>query len=128
MTQAAFHLFPFRYQKESFKGLSRSEFLKALQAEGVPCSSGYSELNKMPVLKNAFESKYFKMFYPQNRLNYEKYAIENACPENEKLCNEHAVWFSQSLLLGSKSDMDNIAFAIDKIHKNAEQIKNKFNN
>ncbi|MDD2476010.1 MAG: DegT/DnrJ/EryC1/StrS family aminotransferase, partial [Dysgonamonadaceae bacterium] len=30
VTQAAFHLFPFRYQKESFKGLSRSGFLKAL--------------------------------------------------------------------------------------------------
>lgn len=69
VTQAAFHLFPFRYQKESFKGLSRNEFLKALRAEGVPCSNGYSELNKMPFLKSAFESKYFKMFYPKSRLN-----------------------------------------------------------
>lgn len=125
VTRAAFHLFPFRYQKEAFKGLPRNMFIKALQAEGIPCYSGYSELNKMPYLKNAFNSKYFQKFYPRDRLNYDKYAEENKCPENEKLCNEQAVWISQSLLLGSKSDMDNIAFAIEKIHKNAEQIKNK---
>lgn len=125
VTQAAFHLFPFRYNKEEFKGLSRKGFLEALRAEGVPCSSGYSELNKMPFLKNAFESKYFQKFYPKDQLNYERYAEENACPENEKLCNEEAVWIFQSLLLGSQSDMDNIGFAIEKIHKHAEQINHK---
>lgn len=125
VTQAAFHLFPFRYKKEAFKGLTRSGFIKALQAEGVPCSNGYAELNKMPFLKNAFNSKFFQRNYPKDRLNYGKYAIENACPENEKLCKEHAVWLSQNMLLGSKSDMDNIAFAINKIQKNAEQIKSK---
>ena len=126
VTQAAFHLFPFRYQKEAFKGLSRSVFLKALQAEGVDCSGGYSELNKMPFLKNAFNSKFFQRNYPENRLNYQKYAEENLCPENEKLCNEEAIWIYQNLLLGSKSDMDDIANAIEKIQENAVQIKNKF--
>ncbi len=122
VTKAAYHLFPFRYHKEYFKGLSRAEFLKALQAEGIPCSAGYSELNKMPYLKNAFESKYFQKFYPTERLNYEKYAQANKCPLNEKLCNEEAVWISQSLLLSSKSDLDKIAGAIEKIQKHAELI------
>lgn len=79
----------------------------------------------MPFLKNAFESKYFQKFYPKDQLNYERYAEKNACPENEKLCNEEAVWIFQSLLLGSQSDMDNIGFAIEKIHKHAEQINHK---
>ena len=122
VTKAAYHLFPFRYHKEYFKGLSRAEFLKALQAEGIPCSAGYSELNKMPYLKNAFESKYFQKFYPTERLNYEKYAQANKCPLNEKLCNEEAVWISKSLLLSSKSDLDKIAGAIEKIQKHAELI------
>ena len=125
VTQAAFHLFPFRYKKDDFKGLSRNGFLQALQAEGISCSSGYSELNKMPFLKNAFNSKYFQKFYPENQLNYDAYMENNKCPENEKLCNEEAIWIFQNLLLGSKSDMDNIVIAIEKIQKHAELIKNK---
>lgn len=123
VTRAAFHLFPFRYQKEAFKGVPRGKFLEALRAEGVPCSSGYSELNKMPFLKNAFNSRFFQKFYPKARLDYGKYAEENKCPLNEKLCNEEAVWFSQNMLLGSKKDMDNIAMAIEKVYNNAGKIK-----
>ena len=123
VTRAAYHLFPFRYQKEAFKGLPREGFLKALRAEGVPCSSGYTELNKMPYLKNAFNSRFFQKFYPKERLDYDKYAEENKCPLNEKLCNEEAVWFTQNMLLGSKMDMDNITMAIEKVHNNAEKLK-----
>ncbi|MCE4565032.1 DegT/DnrJ/EryC1/StrS family aminotransferase [Maribellus sp. CM-23] len=122
-TRAAFHLFPFRYQQVAFKGLSREAFIKALQAEGVPCLSGYSELNKMPFLKNAFNSRLFRKFYSSEQLDYERYAHENQCPMNEQLCNREAVWISQNVLLGSKNDMDNIALAIRKIYDNADQIK-----
>lgn len=125
VTKAAFHLFPFLYKNEYFKGLSRKRFLEALHAEGVPCSGGYTELNKMPFLKNAFESKYFRKFYPAERLDYDKYAGENRCPLNEKLCNEQAIWIPQNILLGSKSDMKRISSAIEKIFSNAEEIKNK---
>jgi len=125
VTKAAFHLFPFLYDKEEFKELSRNKFIEALRAEGVPCSGGYTELNKMPFLKNAFESKYYRKFYPKERLDYDTYAEENKCPLNEKLCNEQAVWIPQNILLGTKSDMDDIASAIEKIYHNAEQIKNK---
>ncbi|WP_236973680.1 DegT/DnrJ/EryC1/StrS family aminotransferase [Membranihabitans maritimus] len=120
--RAAFHLFPFRYKEEEFKGLSRSKFLEALRAEGVPCSSGYRPLNKMPYLENAFNSKFYKKFYPSERLDYDSYAEVNECPLNDQLCDE-AVWFTQNLLLGSKEDMNNIANAIEKIYKNAEKIK-----
>lgn len=125
VTKAAFHLFPFLYHKDEFKGLSREKFIAALNAEGVPCSGGYTELNKMPFLKNAFNSKFYQKFYPKERLDYTKYAEENKCPMNEKLCNELAVWIPQNILLGSTSDMNNIAKAIDKIKNNAEKIKNK---
>ena len=47
---------------------------------------------------------------------------QNECPENDKICNEEAVWLAQSLLLAKKSGMDDIAYAIEKIQKNAEKI------
>ena len=125
VTRAAFHLFPFRYKKEEFRDLPRKEFLRALVAEGIPCSGGYQTLNNMPFLGNAFQSKNFKKMYPENMLDINKYNEQNKCPVNDRLCNEEAVWLAQSMLLGSKSDMDDIAMAIEKIHMNADKIKNK---
>ncbi|MBK8506541.1 MAG: DegT/DnrJ/EryC1/StrS family aminotransferase [Saprospiraceae bacterium] len=123
VTRASYHLFPFRYQKQQFNDLSRDRFIAALSAEGIPCYQGYSPLNKMPYLKNAFTSKFFKKFYPANRLNYQKYAEENECPLNDHLCNEEAVWLPQNVLLGSEMDMHQIANAIEKIHLNAEKLR-----
>ena len=123
VTRSSFHLFPFRYKKEEFKGLPRANFLKALSAEGVPGSSGYIPLNKMPYLRNAFESKNFKRNYSRKRVNYDKWMERNECPLNDKLCHEEAVWLPQYVLLGSKRDMDSIASAIQKIYDNAERLK-----
>lgn len=122
VTRAAFHLFPFRYRKEEFAGLSRGEFLKALDAEGIPCSGGYTPLNKMPYLKNVMNTKNFMLMYPKEMLDYGKYMERNQCPQNDRLCEE-AVWFTQNLLLGDKSDMDDIARAIERIQRNASKIK-----
>lgn len=122
VTRAAYHLFPFRFQKQNFKGLSRDKFLKALRAEGIPCSSGYTPLLEMNFIKDAFESKNFKRMYTKGELDYDKYLKNNKCPNNDILCHEEAVWFSQSMLLGNKSDMDDIAAAIAKIYKNADEL------
>ncbi len=124
VTRAAFHMFAFRYKKEEFKGLTRDMFLKALTEEGIPNLSGYAPyLNKQPYLQNAFQSKNFKRMYPKEMLDFDKFQQENACPENDELCAE-AVWLQQNMLLAEKSDLDDIASAIERIRKNAEKIKN----
>jgi perosamine synthetase len=122
VTRAAFHLFPFRYKKEGFKGLSRDVFVKALAAEGIPCSKGYATLNNMPYLNDAFQSKNYQKMYPKATLNFKSYVERNHCPENDRLCNEEAVWFAQNMLLGSRADMDEIADAIQKIYANADKL------
>ncbi len=123
VTRAVYHLFPFRYDKREFKGLPRDRFLEALRAEGIPCSPGYSPINKMPYLKDAFQSKNFKKVYPPEMLDYEKYVERNQCPENDLLCNEEAVWLYQNMLLGSRKDMDDIYRAIEKTYENSEKIR-----
>jgi dTDP-4-amino-4,6-dideoxygalactose transaminase len=126
VTRASFHLFPFRYKKEQFEGLPREEFLKAVTAEGVPCSAGYGgTLNSMPYLDDAFRSKNYRKMYPSEMLDFKKFVEQNKCPENDRICNEEAVWIFQSLLLGSKGDMNDIAAAIAKVQKNAGKIKAK---
>jgi perosamine synthetase len=115
-TRNAYHLYMFHYDSSHFVGLPRSRFLKALDAEGVPCSGGYTPLNKERFLNEALGSRAFKAIYTQEELA--EYEERNHCPENDKLC-ERAVWFAQTMLLGSKSDMDQIAEAIRKIQKQA---------
>ncbi|MEZ4900376.1 MAG: DegT/DnrJ/EryC1/StrS family aminotransferase [Spirosomataceae bacterium] len=122
VTRAAFHLFPFRYKKAEFKNLSRDIFLKALSAEGIPCSKGYATLNNMPYLNDAFQSKNFQKMYPKSELDFKNYVERNHCPQNDQLCNEEAVWFTQNMLLGTHADMDDIANAIEKIYTHADKL------
>ncbi|HEY7212868.1 MAG TPA: DegT/DnrJ/EryC1/StrS family aminotransferase [Bryobacteraceae bacterium] len=118
-TRNAYHLYMFRYQKEDFAGLPRSTFLKALAAEGVPCSRGYLPLNREPFLKTALESRAYRKLFAEDVLkNWEE---RNECPVNRQLCEE-AVWFTQNMFLGSKSDMDQIGDAIRKIQKHAQEL------
>ena len=121
VTRAAYHLFPFRYKKEDFQNLSRDKFLKALRAEGIPCSSGYTPLNNMPYLKDALSSREFQAIYPKEKLDFDKYIVENQCPANDQLCQE-AVWLPQSVLLCTKQDMDDIANAIAKVQHYAGDL------
>ena len=59
--------------------------------------------------------------YPQEMLDVNRYMEANQCPENDRLCEE-VVWLFQHLLLAGKTEMDNIANAIEKIRKNADKL------
>lgn len=120
-TRAAYHLYPFRYKKDVFNGLSRHQFLRALSAEGIPASGGYRPMHGMDFLVDAFSSKAFQKIYSKETLDIDRYREENACPDNAQLCEE-AVWLSQRLLLGTKKDMDDIADAITKIYEHRDKL------
>ncbi len=111
-TANAYHLYMLRYDSAAFAGLPREKFLKALNAEGVPVSGGYSPLNNQMFLKNALSSRGYKRIYGEKRLK--QWEEQNECPVNDKLCTE-AVWFTQTMLLGDRTSMDQIAEAIRKI-------------
>jgi dTDP-4-amino-4,6-dideoxygalactose transaminase len=118
-TRNAYHLYMFRYDAARFAGLPRPAFLKALSAEGVPASGGYSPLNREPFLEAALSRAGFKTIYPKARLD--AWREQNECPENDRLCSE-AVWLTQTMLLGPRKDMDDIAEAVRKVQANAARI------
>jgi len=118
-TRNAYHLYMFRYDPNHFSGLPRARFLKALEAEGIPCSGGYTPLNKEPFIEATLQSRHYRSIYPEKELA--AYKERNQCPQNDRLCEE-AVWFTQTMLLGPRSDMDQIAEAIRKIQRNAAEL------
>jgi dTDP-4-amino-4,6-dideoxygalactose transaminase len=120
-TRNAYHLYMFRYDAEAFDGLPRATFLKALAAEGIGASSGYTPLNKEHFLSVVKTNKGFLRIYGEKYLNdwYERNADR---PANDRVCSE-AVWFTQTMLLGPRSDMDQIANAVRKIQRHAQALK-----
>jgi len=109
----------FRYQPEQFQGLSRAAFLKALSAEGIPCSPGYGRLNEEPFIRSTLGSRGFRRIYSEAEIA--RWEERNRCPDNDKLCSE-AVWFTQQMLLGPRSDMEQIAEAVRKVRAHAGEL------
>lgn len=118
-TRSAYHLYPFRYIKEEFNNIPRQKFIQALSAEGIPCSSGYGPQNREEMIEVTLNSKGYKRIYPAKRLK--QWREENVLPGNDKLCSE-AVTFYQSILLGSRNDMEDIVRAITKIYENRASL------
>ena len=108
-------MYPFRYLKEEFNNIPKETFLKALNAEGIPCSNGYGKQNKDGLIEEQLTSRGYRRLFTKSRLN--QWREENVLPGNDQLCDE-ALTIYQSNLLGTKSDMDDIASAITKIYEN----------
>ncbi len=117
VTKHAYHLYIMKYNKEAFGGLSREEFIKAMNAEGVPCSSGYIPLYKAPAL-NELKKIPFVPTDISSKIDYSNVHL----PNTEKACYEEAVWISQRVFLGTKEDMEDIAAAVEKVKKNINEL------
>lgn len=118
-TRRGWHLYTFRYDVSSFHGASRRQFIRALRAEGVSCSAGYPPLTHQPFLEHSLESRAYRTIYAPAHLNACRKSIH--CPENDQLCAE-SVWLNQHLLLGERTDIEDIAEAIRKIHRHADEL------
>jgi len=111
VTEHAYHLFIFRYDSEAFGGLPRERFLTALRAEGIPVAPGYTPLYKAGAIRQGITR--LRRFIEGREVEYE----EPDCPVTERACTTEGAWFTQTMLLGSERDMDDIAEAILKIQQ-----------
>jgi dTDP-4-amino-4,6-dideoxygalactose transaminase len=115
-TRHSYHLFMLRCDAAVF-GAPRAAVLEALEAEGIPCSSGYGfSLPRQPM----FRDKAFGPFLPgaSARLNYR----ETDCPTSDLICREQCIWLEQNLLLGSHADIQDIVAAFEKIHAHRDAL------
>ncbi len=111
-TRHAYHLFLMRYDSAQFGGLPRQKFIAALNAEGIPVSPGYAT---GPLYRMRAIAEYR---IPGLVLDYSR-TFQPVC---ERACNEEGMWLGQTVLLGSKKDMDDIADAILKVKDNVSEL------
>jgi perosamine synthetase len=118
--RSAYHMYPFRYKKEYFDGLSRETFRAALDAEGIPNYGGYGKQYFDGLIEDAIGSRGYKRLFSANRLDRYREELRQL-PENDQLTTE-GVMLSQNMLLAERKDMDDIINAIQKIHENRAQL------
>ena len=109
-TRHSYHLFMMRLDAEAF-GSARASAIRALQAEGIPCSAGYGyPLHQQPFFRN----KAFGPYLPNASVDYSQVS----CPNSDRICGE-AIWLEQNIFLGPRKDMDDIARAFEKVFRNS---------
>lgn len=110
-TRITWHLYMFRYDKNEFNGLPKDRFVEALEAEGIPASTGYRPLQKQPLFKEESiqwilgDKEYHNLLLP---------GLNKAC--------EQTVWLTQNVLLSEKSQLKKIGEAIIKIKENVDEL------
>jgi dTDP-4-amino-4,6-dideoxygalactose transaminase len=119
-SRAVWHLYPFRYDAEYFNGLTRDKFLKALSAEGVPCSGGYHEQYFDGLLDEAIASRGFKRLFSAERLKAWRESFQEL-KGNRQVCAT-TVALPQNLLLADRGDMDHIIEAVRKIQTHSAAL------
>ncbi len=115
-SRSGWHLFMARYDARQFAGLPRAKFLEALARAGVPASSGYTGLNTSAHVNALAANPHYLRIYGKDTMT--RWLERNRCPVNDRVVDE-AFWFPQTRLLGSRSDMERIAEAIEGVRKRA---------
>jgi dTDP-4-amino-4,6-dideoxygalactose transaminase len=105
VTRHGFLFYTFRYDSAAFDGAERSFFIKALSAESIPCSPGHPAVFKPPVLPSHFT----------------RYRLMD-CPVSLRASEREAVRLHQALFLGERSDMDDIARAVQKLWEYRKEL------
>jgi dTDP-4-amino-4,6-dideoxygalactose transaminase len=92
-----------RFDQDNYEGVSRTRVIEALQAEGLPITSGYPQ----PIYRN-------ELFRDHPHVVHD-------CPEAERYC-QTAVWLPQNVLLADEQWIDDALAAIRKVRESAGEL------
>lgn len=119
VTSHAYHLFISRYLAEETTGVPRAKFIEAVAAEGVPLSTGYLPLYRSGVFELMQDDCPLGCRFYGKTMDYANLHLPNC----EKLCDSEALWLTQTVMLGTRKDMDQIADAFEKVMENIGELK-----
>ncbi len=105
-----------RYDAEAFAGIPRDAALRALQAEGVPCSGRfYVPMNEDPLF--AMDAKTNPL--ARAGLDYSTRAF----PVARRAAYEESIWLPHQLFLGDAGDVDDLVAAFAKVQARAGELR-----
>ncbi len=120
MSRRSYHMYIFRVDEDQVR-LSRNQFLRALNAEGVPASEGwYRPLYRNGLFQRAHEGALHGILAPlaNKGVDYR----DTSCPVCEQVC-EDAIWIPHQVLLTDLAGIESVARAIRKVVAFAEPLR-----
>lgn len=114
ITQEVMYQYVFRYKPENSR-IHRDVFVRALEAEGIPCEGRF------------YEAVYRSDLFPATPEQFPALAHQRLskfnCPVAERLAYEESVWLPHFVLLGNEKDVDDIVTAVEKVARNLDQLE-----
>jgi dTDP-4-amino-4,6-dideoxygalactose transaminase len=108
-TRCAYHLYRVTLDPSQFGGRSPADFVRAMQAEGIPIARGYpAPLSRQPVIVQRSQSI-------RERLGLAEQPPD-LTPVCETVC-QRGLCLHQRVLLGAREDMDDIVRAARKVQR-----------
>lgn len=116
ISRNSYHFYTVRIHEEMLKGITRNMFIQAVNAEGIPLVNGYTPLYYLPILSTDYTLKYIGAKINVN---------SDDLPNTEFAYRHECAWMysNEVVLLGDKSDMDDIADAMLKVYKNIDELR-----
>jgi dTDP-4-amino-4,6-dideoxygalactose transaminase len=119
VTRRGYYFAIYRYQEEKMDGLPRAAFLAALNAEGVPSSSGYG----IPVYRYpAFSAEALQQSPLRGVPNLPRYDQLNL-PVTERVCNREQITIPHQILLAGSDGIAKIAESVAKIAAHRDELR-----
>lgn len=113
ITQRGYYFYFLRYDAAQWNGLHRDEFMEALQAEGIPCSTAHND----PVYQNPA----FANIDPVLQHGNEKDYADVHCPEAERIYDSEAIAMGKDFLM-YRENIDTIMTAFQKLSENRAEL------
>lgn len=124
VTRRSWHMYELLFVPEEWEGATRAQFLAALEAEGVPCSAGYS--------KPLYQNDVFR------KISAEKMGCPFTCPyrkapppdynllslPNVERLSSQCFWLWHALLLGETALIEQTADAFEKVWSERKYLNN----
>ena len=107
----------FHYDQSVFSNLPTERFIEALNKEGIPTQASYPPIHQLDL----FKSGDYRKRLSSNQANEEHSFFLNEFPNTLRGAWE-TVWLPQTVLLGSKEDMEQTVEAIRKIQYYATEL------
>ena len=117
VTRRPTYIYITQFDPEEFGGIHSSQFTAALQAEGIPCSTGNPPMHRYGLLQLTEENS------PVYRQYKHRFDFANMSFPVAETFGQTSIWISQQCFLGSTQIMDQIIDGIEKIRKNADDLR-----
>jgi dTDP-4-amino-4,6-dideoxygalactose transaminase len=116
-TTRSFYQFIFALQPAIF-GAEHEEVCAALNAEGVPCDTGYQAMHHY----NLFQPQRSKLPVPSAFPQYFQFE-KMSMPVAEQACEHEAVVLDECIFRAGPEGVDDVIAALKKVHENAAELR-----